>query len=59
MGEALNAFVEEAKGLSADFDPATVFSIGGWQVTQYVIWLVIANAGGDCADSGVEDRPVP
>ena len=42
MGEALNAFVEEAKGLSADFDPATVFSIGGWQVTQYVIWLVIA-----------------
>ena len=44
MGEALNAFVEEAQGLSAHFDPQTVFSIGGWDITQYVIWLFIALA---------------
>ena len=44
MGEALNQFVAEAQGLAAHFDPHTVFSIGGWEVTQYVIWLFIALA---------------
>lgn len=44
MGEALNKFVEEAQGIAAHFDPQTVFSIGGWNVTQYVIWLFIALA---------------
>ncbi len=44
MGEALNQFVAEAQGLAAHFDPHTVFSIGGWDVTQYVIWLFIALA---------------
>ena len=44
MGEALNQFVAEAQGLAAHFDPQTVFSIGGWEVTQYVIWLFIALA---------------
>lgn len=44
MGEALNKFVEEAQGLAAHFDPATVFSIGGWNVTQYIVWLFIALA---------------
>ncbi len=42
MGEALNEFVAEAKTLSAHFEPQTVFSIGGWDVTQYIIWLAIA-----------------
>ena len=42
MGEALSKFVEEAQGLAAELDPHTVFSIGGWDVTQYVIWLFIA-----------------
>ena len=42
MGEALEKFVAEAKTLAAHFDPQTVFSIGGWNVTQYVIWLAIA-----------------
>ena len=44
MGEALNQFVAEAQGLAAHFDPHTVFSIGGWEVTQYVVWLFIALA---------------
>ena len=44
MGEALNQFVAEAQGLAAHFDPHTVFSIGGWEVTQYVIWLFITLA---------------
>ena len=44
MGDALNKFVTEAQGLSAHFDPQTVFTIGGWGVTQYVIWLAIAFA---------------
>ena len=44
MGEALNQFVAEAQGLAAHFDFHTVFSIGGWEVTQYVVWLFIALA---------------
>lgn len=42
MGEALNTFIEETQGLAGHFEPATVFSIGGFNVTQYVIWLCIA-----------------
>lgn len=42
MGDALGAFVGEAQGLSAHFGPQTVFSIGGWNITQYDIWLFIA-----------------
>ena len=42
MGEALNTFIEEAQGLASEFDSHTVFSIGGWDVTQYVLWLFIA-----------------
>ena len=44
MGDALTKFVEEAQGLSEHFEPQVVFSIGGWGVTQYVIWLFIAFA---------------
>ncbi len=42
MGEALDMLVEEAQGLASEMDPHVVFSIGGWDVTQYVIWLFIA-----------------
>lgn len=44
MGEALSQFVEETQGLSGQFDPATVFSIGGWEVSQYIIYMFIALA---------------
>lgn len=42
MGDALSEFVAEAQGLAAHFEPQTVFSIGGWDVTQYIVWLFIA-----------------
>ena len=42
MGEALSQFVEEAQHLSASFDSATVFSIAGWDVSQYVLYMFIA-----------------
>lgn len=42
MGEALSQFVEETQGLSAQFDSATVLTIGGWGVSQYVIYMLIA-----------------
>ena len=42
MGEALSQFVEEAQHLSSSFDPATVFSIAGWDVTQYVLYMFLA-----------------
>ena len=41
MGEALNKFVEETQGLAAHFESQAVFSIGGWDVTQYIIWAFI------------------
>lgn len=44
MGEALEKFVEEAQGLSSQFDPQVVFYIGPWGVTQYIVWLFIALA---------------
>lgn len=44
MTDPLGAFVEEAQGLAAHFEPQTVFSIGPWNVTQYDIWLFIAFA---------------
>ena len=42
MGEALEKFVEEASTINTQFTSQTVFSIGGWQVTQYIVWLFIA-----------------
>ncbi len=44
MGEALSQFVEETQGLSAQFDSATVLSIGGWEISQYIIYMFIALA---------------
>ena len=42
MGEALSQFVEEAQHLSSSFDSAVVFSIGGFGVTQYVLYMALA-----------------
>ncbi len=42
LATALGNFVEEAQGLSAQFDPQVVFYIGPWGVTQYIVWLFIA-----------------
>ncbi len=44
MGEALSQFVAEAQHLSSQFDSATVFSIAGWDVSQYVLYLFLALA---------------
>lgn len=44
MGEALSQFVEETQGLSGQFDSATVLSIGGWEISQYIIYMFIALA---------------
>lgn len=42
MGEALNKFVAEAQHLSASFESATVFSIAGWNVSQYTLYMFLA-----------------
>ena len=42
MGEALSQFVEEAQHLSSQFDSTTVFSIAGWNVSQYVLYMLVA-----------------
>lgn len=42
MGEALSQFVEEAQHLSDSFDSMTVFSIAGWNVSQYVLYMFLA-----------------
>ena len=39
MGEALNKFVEQARHLSETFDSHTVFSIGGWDISQYTLYM--------------------
>lgn len=42
MGEALNKFVAEAQHLSASFESATVFSIAGWNISQYTLYMFLA-----------------
>lgn len=42
MGEALSKFVEEAQSLYAGFESTTVFSIGGWNVSQYTLYMFLA-----------------
>ena len=44
MGDALQIFVEEARHLSSEFDSQTVFSIGGWHISQYTIYMFLALA---------------
>ena len=39
MGDALNTFVEEAQHLSSTFESATVFSIAGWDISQYTLYM--------------------
>lgn len=41
MGDALSTFVEHAQGLKSTFDSATVFSIGGWNISQYTLYMFI------------------
>lgn len=44
MGEALNTFVSEAQGLSEHFDSHTVFSIFGWDISQYTLYMFLVLA---------------
>lgn len=44
MGEALEKFVAEAQGLYANFESATIFSIGGWNISQYTLYMFIVLA---------------
>lgn len=44
MGEALSSFVSKAQGLSAEFQSHTVFSIGGWDVSQYTVYMFLVLA---------------
>ena len=41
MGEALEAFIEEAGGIFNQFTAQTVFTIGPWEVTQYIVYLFV------------------
>lgn len=41
MGEALSKFVEEAQHLSDSFNSTTLFSIGGWDISQYTFYMFI------------------
>ncbi len=44
MGEALATFVEHAQGIFSQFESATVFSIGGWNISQYTLYMFIVLA---------------
>ena len=44
MGEALEKFVAEAQGLYANFESTTLFSIRGWNISQYTLYMFIALA---------------
>ena len=44
MGEALEKFVAEAQGSYANFESTTLFSIGGWNISQYTLYMFIALA---------------
>ena len=41
MGDALNTFVEGAQHLSSTFESATVFSIAGWDISQYTLYMFL------------------
>ncbi len=41
MGEALTKFVEEAQHLSSSFESTTVFSIFGWNISQYTLYMFL------------------
>lgn len=41
MGEALQEFVSQAQHLALTFDSQTVFAIGGWNISQYTLYMFI------------------
>lgn len=41
MGEALSNFVTEAQHLSSSFDSVTVFSLFGWNISQYTLYMFL------------------
>ncbi|MBQ9021596.1 MAG: F0F1 ATP synthase subunit A [Eggerthellaceae bacterium] len=41
MQEALEAFVAQTQGLAEHFESHTVFSIGGWNISQYTLYMFI------------------
>lgn len=42
MSDALEGFVNEAQGLAEEFDSTTLFTIGGWHISQYTFYMFIA-----------------
>lgn len=44
MGEALQEFVSEAQHLAPTFDSQTLFTIGGWNISQYTFYMFIVLA---------------
>lgn len=41
---ALNDFVAEAQHIGSSFDSVAVFSIFGWEISQYTLYMFIALA---------------
>lgn len=41
MEEALNSFVAQTQGLAEHFESHTVFSIGGWHISQYTLYMFL------------------
>ena len=44
LGQALNDFVSGAQGIYNTFVSTEVFSIGGWTISQYTLWMFIGLA---------------
>lgn len=44
LGQALSSFVSGAQGIYETFISTTVFSIGGWTISQYTLWMFIVLA---------------
>ena len=42
LGTALSTFVADAQGIYDTFLSTTVFSIGGWSISQYTLWMMIS-----------------
>ena len=41
MQEALEAFIAQTQGLAEHFESHTVFSIGGWNISQYTLYMFL------------------
>ncbi|MGI6536611.1 MAG: F0F1 ATP synthase subunit A [Eggerthellaceae bacterium] len=44
LGQALSDFVSDAQGIYNTFVSTEVFSIGGWTISQYTLWMFIVLA---------------